>query len=75
MDGEGKAYAFFKIIIRTHGGGPVKEIKVPGGKNGHGRFNLGKPGDYEITIAGCSGPKKGAPVCQPSSEKVRLNLR
>ena len=75
--GKGKAYTFFKIIVRTHGGGPVKEIKVPGGKNGHGRFNLGKPGDYEITVAGCNVPhKKGeAPVCNPSSEKVRLNLR
>ena len=74
--GKGTSYDFYKIIVRNHGGGKAREFVMKGGKKGHGRIDLKKQGDYEITVAGCL--KKGAngqPDCKPSSEKVRLNLR
>ena len=75
--GQGKKYDFYKLTIREHGGGtPEKELRLPGGKTGHIRLDLRKSGDYEIYLAGCEKQKKGAaPVCKPSSEHVRLNLR
>jgi len=75
--GQGKKYDFYKIIVRLHGGGEARESKVPGGKQGRGVLNLKKAGDYEITVAGCHRPGKPGeqPVCRPSNEKVRINLR
>lgn len=76
ISGQGKRYDFYKLVVRPHGGGAAKEIRLPGGKQVGTTLNLKKGGDYEIKVAGCFKPKKGeAPVCAPSSDKVRLNLR
>jgi len=76
ISGQGKNYAFYKLSVRPHGGGAEKEIRLPGGKLVKTKVDLKKGGDYEIKVAGCFRAKKGAePVCQPSSDKVRLNLR
>lgn len=74
--GQGKKYDYYKLTIRQHGGGAQKQLRLPGGKIGHQKFDLKKPGDYEFFIAGCTKAKKGEKeVCKPSSEHVRLNLR
>ena len=76
ISGQGKRYDFYKLVVRPHGGGAEKEIRLPGGKQVSTKLDLKKGGDYEITVAGCAKAKKGeAPVCAPSSEKVRVNLR
>lgn len=76
ISGQGKRYDFYKLIVRPHGGGEQKEIRLPGGKQISTKLDLKKGGDYEIKVAGCTKAKKGeTPVCAPSSEKVRLNLR
>ncbi len=71
--GQGTEYDYYKIIVRLHGGGKGREFRVKGNAGGKGKFNFRKAGDYEITVAGCYGPKS-AEMCRPSSEKVRMNL-
>jgi hypothetical protein len=71
--GQGTEYDYYKIIVRLHGGGEEKSFRVKGNAGGKGKFNLHQPGDYEITVAGCYGPKSSE-SCRPSSEKVRMNL-
>ena len=76
ISGQGKRYDFYKLVVRPHGGGAEKEIRLPGGKQVSTKLDLKKSGDYEIKVAGCAKAKKGeAPVCAPSSEKLRVNLR
>jgi hypothetical protein len=76
ISGQGKRYDFYKLMVRPHGGGAEKEVRLPGGKQVNTKLDLKKSGDYEIKVAGCFKAKKGeAPVCAPSSDKVRLNLR
>lgn len=77
FSGQGLKYEFYKLTVRLHGSStPVKEMQLRGGKSGRIRLDLKKAGDYEISLAGCEKAKKGAaPVCKPSSEHVRLNLR
>ncbi len=71
--GQGTEYDYYKIIVQLHGGGEGKEFRVRGKSGGKGKLNLRKAGDYELTVAGCYGPKS-AEMCRPSSEKVRMNL-
>lgn len=71
--GQGTEYDYYKIIAQPHGGGEGREFRVKGKAGGRGKFNLKRAGDYEITVAGCYGPKS-AEMCRPSSEKVRMNL-
>ena len=77
FSGQGTKYASYQLTIRLHGGGaPETQVRLHGGKSGHIRLDLKKAGDYEISLAGCEKAKKGAmPVCKPSSEHVRLNVR
>ena len=71
--GQGTEYDYYKIIVQLHGGGEAKEFRVKGKAGGRGKFNLRKAGDYELTVAGCYGPKS-AEMFRASSEKVRMNL-
>ncbi len=76
FSGQGTKYDHYTLTIRPHGGGAEKQVRLAGGKLGQIRLDLKKAGDYEISLAGCEKVKKGAaPVCKPSSEHVRLNLR
>ncbi|MEO9229019.1 MAG: hypothetical protein ABI216_08755 [Devosia sp.] len=73
---QGTRYDFFKTIVGQHGAGVRKEYPVKGRNGGAGKFSLMGVGDYEITVAGCFGSRKrpDEASCDPSSEKVRMNL-
>jgi hypothetical protein len=73
--GQGTSYDFYRITARPHGGGSSKTFLTGGGQGGKGTFKL-QTGDFEITVAGCTGSKKKPKEadCRASSEHVRMNF-